>query len=404
VLLPVEIPFTRHQWPAAAHIASRVARPVDDPRVVVLETPHEDPSGLYESLAHSDAVVALNTTAELEAGIVGRPVFTIRPDTTEDDGQQATLHFHYLTREHGGFVWAASGLAEHVQQLENALTAGADPAVIRSFIESFLRPHGLDRPVVPLLVDALESSARDSQAPRPVDLSSSPAFPHSVSGSHVVPLSYGDSTIRVRATPEALSRVTDHGAVRLDRATVKWLHRVVNERDVVYDVNAGFGPYTLIACHRGASVVAFEPAHAAYAALCENVALNGCHDAVVPIPLPLAGHDGLGDSRRRPLNRTDRKMQALCWSRLDTLVERYDLPPATHMRLSANVSAFDVLDGAERTVANAALRTIWLEIPMDREAEMAERLRASGLSIELRKERRKTVKLLFVRQKVVLDT
>ncbi len=74
------------------------------PRAVVLRTTYRTQEAFFECLHHADAVVALNTSAELEAGIAGRPVFTVLANDRSADGQAHTLHFNYLLREHGGFV------------------------------------------------------------------------------------------------------------------------------------------------------------------------------------------------------------------------------------------------------------------------------------------------------------
>jgi hypothetical protein len=113
---------------------------------------------LFDQLFVADAVVALNTSAELEAAVVGRPVLTI---TVGDraPGQKGTAHFSYLLAGHGGFVETAGALDEHVGQLLRALEE--DPhAVARSrFVESFLRPHGIDRPAGPVLAAGIERLA-----------------------------------------------------------------------------------------------------------------------------------------------------------------------------------------------------------------------------------------------------
>src|SRR2546423_5415633 len=72
--------------------------------------------------------------------------------------------------------------------------------------------------------------------------------------------------------------------------TVRWLERNLREGDVLYDVGANIGAYSLIAdaLGRGARVVAIEPAYANYAALCDNVLLNGRGDRIVPLPVALA--------------------------------------------------------------------------------------------------------------------
>lgn len=119
----------------------------------------------FDSLAHSAAVVGINTSALLEAAILGKSVLT--PLAPEFAGtQRGTLHFHYLLFENGGFVHTAKTLDEHADQLATALQRGDEHAEqTRRFVERFLRPHGLDRPAAPILADAIERLA--STAPQP---------------------------------------------------------------------------------------------------------------------------------------------------------------------------------------------------------------------------------------------
>ena len=51
--------------------------------------------GLFRLLCHSAAVVGLNTSAMIEAAIVGRPVLTVLLPEFRDN-QEGTVHFHYL--------------------------------------------------------------------------------------------------------------------------------------------------------------------------------------------------------------------------------------------------------------------------------------------------------------------
>ncbi|OFW16895.1 MAG: hypothetical protein A3H29_11630 [Acidobacteria bacterium RIFCSPLOWO2_02_FULL_67_21] len=113
----------------------------------------------FDSLHHSAGVVGVNTSAQLEAGIVGRPVFTIRaPEFAH--AQEGTLHFRHLVDAGGGLVQAAATFDEHVRQLSAAVGAVSNGAKNREFVRSFIRPFGLDAPAVPRFVGAIEDLAR----------------------------------------------------------------------------------------------------------------------------------------------------------------------------------------------------------------------------------------------------
>ena len=116
-------------------------------------------ASLFDSLFYSAAVVGINTSAMIEAAILGKPVLSLM--TGDFAGtQEGTLHFRYLLPENGGFLRVASTLEQHAGQLAEVLR---DPDVTRAqtmnFVRHFLRPHGLDRPCTPILVEAFERVA-----------------------------------------------------------------------------------------------------------------------------------------------------------------------------------------------------------------------------------------------------
>ena len=153
-------PHPRQQkpWKAFEPPDARVA--VALPRAM-----NADPT-LLDTVHHSAAVVGLNTSAQLEAGILGRPVLTILAPEFEE-GQQGTLHFSYLLKEHGGFVDVAPDFEVHRRQLAAAVAGDYDRQAIRSFIEQFLRPNGIDRPATPFMVRAIEEFAQSAYRDQP---------------------------------------------------------------------------------------------------------------------------------------------------------------------------------------------------------------------------------------------
>ena len=117
-----------------------------------------EPKALSRLLAEADAVVALNTSAEIEAAIAGKPVLTFRAGP-EARGQEGSIHFTYLLEQNGGFVLDALTLDEHVEKLGAVLHGDWDPEPLRLFVETFVRPNGLERPVTPLLAEAILEAA-----------------------------------------------------------------------------------------------------------------------------------------------------------------------------------------------------------------------------------------------------
>jgi hypothetical protein len=123
-----------------------------------------DRAGFYDSIFHSTGVVGVNTSAQIEAGIIGRPVFTIlAPEFAAT--QTGTLHVRYLLPEHGGFVHEAADLETHLAQLRTAAEGGDDSGRIDAFIESFVRPRGRSLPVAPIVADELERLGREAPEP-----------------------------------------------------------------------------------------------------------------------------------------------------------------------------------------------------------------------------------------------
>jgi hypothetical protein len=132
-------------------------------RVAVHPRSGDDPvdatarSLLYDSIFHSAGVVGINTSALIESAIVGRTIYTLAlPEARE--AQEGTLHFQHLVQAGGGLLEVAHTLEEHAAQLQQGLASGGAERN-RAFLEEFVRPHGLDTPATPRLIEAVERLA-----------------------------------------------------------------------------------------------------------------------------------------------------------------------------------------------------------------------------------------------------
>jgi hypothetical protein len=170
----------------------------DYPNAVVWPIAGENPfhtgrrNGYYDSIYHASAVVGINTTALIEAAIVGRRTFTYTAEEAYG-GQEGTLHFHYLVKDNGGALTVGHSLHEHAEHLAQALssTQESDPWRER-FLASFVRPRGLNRQAAPDLVDDLESFVAEfTPAKR--------GLPHPIRYAALVVLRLTTSDRRVRA-------------------------------------------------------------------------------------------------------------------------------------------------------------------------------------------------------------
>ena len=153
-------PARQHEWEAVD-----ISRFRDVTLYGAMPSGEDARNDYFDSLYFSAAVAGLNTSAFLEAAIVGRPVHVILPAEFHDN-QEGTIHFDYLRTAGGGLVHEARDFAEHHRQLLDSLEGridGARPA----FLQAFIRPHGLDLQASDVFADSVESLGK---APAPMPL------------------------------------------------------------------------------------------------------------------------------------------------------------------------------------------------------------------------------------------
>ena len=131
------------------------------------EAPHDEASrqNFFDSIFHAAAVVGINTTAQIESAIVGRPVHTLLADEFRDT-QQGTLHFQYLRADEFGHLLVGRTFDEHAEQLEESLRGRPADGRSELFLRRFVRPLGLDRSATEVIVEEIEElGSRPALAP-----------------------------------------------------------------------------------------------------------------------------------------------------------------------------------------------------------------------------------------------
>jgi hypothetical protein len=156
-------PKRPHDWDGADF--SGLGHVVVYPKPGHAPTDEGSKADYFDSIYHSAAVVGVNTSAMIEAAIVGRSVLTIL-DPEFERVQGGTLHFRYLLEVGGGLLHVAHTLEEHAGQLAEAIAYENAGRSTAAFVREFVRPHGLETEATPVFVEEVERLA-ESAAPRP---------------------------------------------------------------------------------------------------------------------------------------------------------------------------------------------------------------------------------------------
>ena len=406
------------------HGRADVSRPFGKSSVAAVRAPFGASQILFDCLYHSAAVIGLNTSAELEAGILGKAVLTIHASDGVADGQASTLHFHYLLESAGGFVRVARDLEEHIHQLSQVVMQREDQGVVHDFIREFLRPAGINIRATTVLVDQIEQFFGQGTALRnrgegknkpkrnkPARRDMSTLSPQNAGGERVL-LDYEPVSIWLWVTSDAERRWRARPCSK-EPFTVAWLENSLKPGDVFYDIGANVGSFSLIAARslrNEVTVVAFEPGYASFARLCDNIVLNECDHCIIPIPLPLSSVNRMvglryrtlqpGQSRhwfQDELRATERKgrisnryRQPVMAMRLDDMITQFELPLPTHIKLDVDGAEIEVLSGATATLMAESLETLMVELDPNLDAQIVALLSSRGFELSERFEGRKS--------------
>ena len=193
-------------------------------------------------------------------------------------------------------------------------------------------------------------------------------------------------------------------SVRQEPGTVEWMQKSLRPGDILFDIGANVGAYTLIAARYfdgKVRVVSFEPSALNFAQLVRNLALNQCLDHVTALPVALSNatrvssfsyqnastggalhtleEPGAAARSFVPLFRQD-----LLAYRLDDLILEFGLPQPTHIKIDVDGTEADVLAGATATLRQATLRSVLIEVAATQLVAVKAALETAGFELAAR--------------------
>jgi FkbM family methyltransferase len=183
--------------------------------------------------------------------------------------------------------------------------------------------------------------------------------------------------------------------------TLDWIDTFFHEGDVIYDVGANIGQYSLYAAKRlkgACKVLAFEPESLNYAKLNRNIALNGLSEAITAYCLAIAGRTGFdlfyvkafspGASLHawgEPIGQGDipfapSHCQGMFGVSLDDLVGLFALSFPNHIKIDVDGIEDQIVRAASHTLADPRLKTALVEVYMHQDiaAQIREMFLAHG--------------------------
>lgn len=187
---------------------------------------------------------------------------------------------------------------------------------------------------------------------------------------------------------------TPHGLLRFDCATarathdplgfgrdepetVHWIDNYVAAGEIVWDIGANIGLYTLYAASKpGVGVIAFEPSAATFASLVRNIELNRLGHRVQAFCIALAGRTGIdllhmantgaGHSMHAfgQLQTVEGKLhpsfsQAALGFSIDDFVKVFGIEPPHHIKLDVDSIEEQILRGGQETLQR--VKTVLVE-------------------------------------------
>lgn len=165
--------------------------------------------------------------------------------------------------------------------------------------------------------------------------------------------------------------------------TVNWIETFINEGDVLYDIGANSGVYSLVASKffdGKITVYAFEPAFLNFAQLCKNLLLNRDKDCVVPVPVALSDKTSIANfnlcnlvpggathalgEALDPEGRafTPVAQQAVLSYRVDDFIKQFGIRAPNHIKIDVDGNEFSILKGMEETLNGHSVKSVLLEL------------------------------------------
>jgi methyltransferase, FkbM family len=161
--------------------------------------------------------------------------------------------------------------------------------------------------------------------------------------------------------------------------TIEWIESF-KPGELLWDIGANVGIYSIYAAKCGIRVIAFEPHFANYLQLCINVMLNNLQDMVMPLCLALSNQKAVStinlasidfgtsmssfgsnlDFRGNPYVPIFK--QGMIGYDIDSFIDEFKLNYPNHFKIDVDGIELDIVKGAKQTFANQNVQSVSIEL------------------------------------------
>lgn len=164
--------------------------------------------------------------------------------------------------------------------------------------------------------------------------------------------------------------------------TIEWIG-TFDKSDVLWDIGANVGVYTLYAALRGLSVLAFEPSPGNYYVLSRNIEINGFSERVSSYCIAFnnetlldsfyMSNTELGGALSSFGEAIDWKgeiytakfKQSMLGFSIDDFIRQFNPPFPTHLKIDVDGIEKKIVQGATATLTDKRLKTVLIELNVD---------------------------------------
>jgi len=209
--------------------------------------------------------------------------------------------------------------------------------------------------------------------------------------------------------------------------TVSWILDMIDKDDVVYDIGANVGTYSLLIGLKMTSgsgrVFAFEPEAANFLSLNENIKLNKLGKRVIGYPIAFSD-----SSRSTHLFLSSNVRGSACHAidapesegkqyvaehtqgiyvlAVDEFFDKSDAPAPNHIKIDVDGAELGIVVGMKKMLQNHSLKTIMIEITEEKGGEEVQNIIAANGFKEAERQRwenKRVSNVLYIKENLVKD-